>query len=285
MSAGSLTAILAALAASHAGPVFVGPDVAKSLVDSGATVLDSRGQKAWRAGHIASSSPIDWRDYRAGSGREGRLTDDLEALASALGALGVSTAKPVLVVGGGATGWGEEGRVYWMLDYLGHPDVRILDGGWPIWETAGLPTTTERVSAQPTTFAISPRPATRALLSQLTDASKRDVVFWDTREEREYLGATPYREQRGGHIPGARHLWFRDLMTDAGRLKNRGELRALLQARGIPLDAEIIAYCTGGVRSGFAYAVLKELGSQQAANYDGSMWEWSTEPTLPLETH
>ncbi|MEC8423779.1 MAG: rhodanese-like domain-containing protein, partial [Myxococcota bacterium] len=111
---------------------------------------------------------------------------------------------------------------------------------------------------------------------------EQDGVFWDTREQREFAGETPYRETRGGHLPGARHLWFKDLMTATGTLKNRGELRSLLTARSIPLDQPVIAYCTGGVRSGFAYAVLRELGAPTPANYDGSMWEWSADPERPL---
>lgn len=279
-----LLAALAALSAAHAGPVFVGTDVARGLLADGAVVLDARGEKAWKAGHAPGSAPIDWKDHRASWGREGRLSPDTGALGRALGALGVADDRPVLVLGAGKDGWGEEGRIYWMLDHLGHPDVRIVDGGWPVWTAAGLPVVTD--SARPAAGTFTPRrdEAARADVAEVAAGLDGGVVFWDTREAREYAGETPYMEPRGGHLPGAKHLWFKDLLTESGTLKNRGELKALLAARGIPLDQPVVAYCTGGVRSGFAYAVLKELGAASPANYDGSMWEWAADKDRPLAT-
>jgi len=277
-----LLAALAALSAAHAGPVFVGTEVARSLLDAGAVVLDARGPRSWAQGHLPGSAPVDWKDHRASWGREGRLTPDTATLGSTLGAIGVSDARTVLVIGGGREGWGEEGRIFWMLDHLGHPDVRIIDGGWPRWVEAGLPVTRDSTRPAPGTFTPKVRPDTRADTEAVAAGLESGVVFWDTREAREYAGETPYREARGGHLPGAHHLWFKDLLTEQGTLKNRGELRALLAARGIPLDAPVIAYCTGGVRSGFAYAVLRELGAPSPANYDGSMWEWAADGSRPL---
>ncbi|NOY25102.1 MAG: hypothetical protein GXP62_04430 [Oligoflexia bacterium] len=108
-------------------------------------------------------------------------------------------------------------------------------------------------------------------------------MFWDTREQREYDGATPYGEHRGGHIPGAAHVWFADLTDPRGMLLPQDQLRAILEAAGITPDHSIIAYCTGGVRSGFAVAVLRSLGYPRATNYDGGMWEWSSDKRHPLE--
>ncbi len=274
---------LAALSAAHAGPVFVGVDVAQRMVGEGAVVLDARGEKAWKAGHVPGSAPVAWTDHRDGWLREGRLTADAPGLAAKLGALGVRDDAPVLILGPGRDGWGEEGRIYWMLDYLGHNDVHIVDGGWPVWTDRGLPTTTDRVPPRPGVFTARPREGVRARVEEVAADLGGPVVFWDTREAREFAGETPYREARGGHLPGARHLWFKDLMQADGTLKPRGELRALLQQRGIPVEGEVVAYCTGGVRSGFAYAVLKELGSGQVANYDGSMWEWTADAARPVE--
>ena len=285
MNPGALFTLIASLSAAHAGPVFVGADVARKMLADGALVLDARGKKTWEAGHPPGSAPIDWKDHRQSWVRDGRLDADTEGLGRALAALGVRDDRPVLVVGAGREGWGEEGRIYWMLDHLGHPDVRIMDGGWPAWTASGLPTVTDRSRPAAGAFTPRPRPATQATLAEVTAGLEQGVVFWDTREAREYAGETPYMEPRGGHLPGAKHLWFKELMTETGTLKNRGELRALLMARGIPLDQPVIAYCTGGVRSGFAYGVLKELGATAPANYDGSMWEWTADADRPLTPH
>jgi thiosulfate/3-mercaptopyruvate sulfurtransferase len=121
-------------------------------------------------------------------------------------------------------------------------------------------------------------------LDQVAATSQSGGLIWDTREDREYTGATPYGEARGGHIPGAVGLWYGDLLATDGTLLAEPELRALLIARGIRPDRSVITACTGGVRSGFAYAVLRDLGYPQVANYDGSMWEWSADRSRTLTT-
>jgi len=114
-------------------------------------------------------------------------------------------------------------------------------------------------------------------------AAKRLLV--DTRELREFEGAVPYGESRGGHLPGAVHLHYSSLLNTLGALRDRDTLMARLRERGITADREIIAYCTGGVRSGWFVAVLADLGFTRVRNYAGSMWEWSAGPAdqYPLE--
>jgi thiosulfate/3-mercaptopyruvate sulfurtransferase len=99
-------------------------------------------------------------------------------------------------------------------------------------------------------------------------------VVLDTREPREYRGETPYGETRGGHVPGARHLFYKDLQAEDGRLLPPARLKARLAALGIGEGTEIVAYCTGGVRSGWVTTVLNDLGLR-ARNFAGSMWDWS----------
>lgn len=282
MSPAPLLTLLASLSAAAEGPVFVGTDVAMALLSHGALVLDARGKKAWKTGHAPGSAPINWRDHRQSWMRDGRLDPDLTRLGRKLGSLGVDSNRTVVIVGAGKNGWGEEGRIYWMLDHLGHPDVRIIDGGWPQWVDAGLPVVTGGPRPPARSFTPTRRPGSQAVLSDVVAGLDGSVTFWDTREAREYAGQTPYKESRGGHLPGAKHLWFKDLLTETGTLKGREELRTLLAARGIPLNQPVIAYCTGGVRSGFAYAVLRELGASAPANYDGSMWEWTSAADRPL---
>ncbi len=100
----------------------------------------------------------------------------------------------------------------------------------------------------------------------------------DVRTRAEYDGATPYGSVRGGHVPGAEHLEWTALFDEQGALRPRAELEALLPARG----ARVVAYCTGGVRSGFVYAVLRALGRDDVANYPGSWWEYAASD-LPVE--
>jgi thiosulfate/3-mercaptopyruvate sulfurtransferase len=100
-------------------------------------------------------------------------------------------------------------------------------------------------------------------------------VVIDARSPEEYAGATPHGESRGGHVPGARSLPFRELRGPDGRLLPRPALEAKLAAIGARPDTPVVAYCTGGIRSAWLVAVLADLGYAHVANYAGSMWEWS----------
>jgi thiosulfate/3-mercaptopyruvate sulfurtransferase len=88
-----------------------------------------------------------------------------------------------------------------------------------------------------------------------------DLVV-DVREPEEYAGAVLHGEARGGHIPGARSIPWQRLLTEDP---------------GIPVSSRIVVYCTGGVRSGMAWLMLRQRGYANVSNYDGSWWEWARE--------
>ncbi len=272
--------------------VFLSPQEASALLSAGAVALDARGESDWKRAHLPSSAPLGWMGLRDGLLRVGRLTADADRLREALQEVGVRQDGAVIVYDAGRDGWGEAGRIWWTLDYLGHSEVYILDGGLPAWISAGLATSSVSSPLPKGDFQPSPKEDRRAMLEEVESAAQLcargpcPTVFWDTREAREFAGATPYGESRGGHIPGAVHLWIGDLTDSQGMLLPAERLRSLLTTAGLPapaeVDKEIVAYCTGGVRSGFAAAVLRELGYDNVANYDGSMWEWSADRSRPM---
>lgn len=286
-----MTLLLLLLAPALAGDVFVSVDEAQALLDQGAVAIDTRGGDLFSSKpRIAGSVSLDWTELRDGPLKTGRLTDDMTRLQRELGARGVTAGTPVLVYDAGLDGWGEAGRAWWTLDYLGHDTTYILDGGLPAWTAAGKPVVRERTTPAPATFTPRPDEQARARLSEVAQALDActtgacDTVFWDTRQPDEYAGATPYGEARGGHLPGAVGLHYKDLLDAQGRLLPDAQLRAKLAAHGITPDKQVVAYCTGGVRSGFAAAVLEHLGYPRVQNYDGSMWEWSADGSRPLST-
>lgn len=222
----------------------------------------------------------------------GRLLDDDELLSEQLQRLNISTETPVIVVGEPLGGWGKAGRIAWMLRHLGHPQAVIVDGGYDALLATGLPSDTADVPMPPESEYRVQRVAELAIeleeLEQLVNEEDRagdEVVFVDTRERREYDGDTPYGEARGGHLPGAVHLHYEDLLDDDGYLLARDTLRRLLSNLGMNANHTIVAYCTGGVRSGWLVMVLRDLGFEDTRNYAGSMWEWSAlDPAqYPLE--
>jgi thiosulfate/3-mercaptopyruvate sulfurtransferase len=264
--------------------VFLSPEPAyERITQHKAVVLDARGRSA-RAPYLPGARTIDWRRFRDGWFRSGRLTGDRVRLQRALEERGIRSDRPVLVYAGMGAGWGEEGRIWWMLAYLGHRDVRILDGGIQAWERAGLPVHSRPARASlPGSFHPCPVPELRATAADITRNRDRWVLL-DVRTPAEFTGSTPYGEARGGHIPGALNIHWKKLLSSRGDLKPLSDIRSLLGAQGVAPDAEVVVvYCTGGVRSAFAQAVLIHAGFPQVRNYDASWWDWAATDSLPVE--
>lgn len=255
-------------------PPLVNSTQAQLLVSAGATVLDARSTLHFYAdGHLTTAVRVGWRIGTSGSPSDGSL-GAVDAAAAQFAALGVRNDLPVLIVGDWDAGWGEEGRVYWDLEYLGHKDVHVLRGGMRAW--TGPRSTISTWSASAGDFVADPDSAKRVSTAQLVAAlaAPSPPQVWDVRDASEFNGATPYGETRGGHIPNAVNMPWRELLT------------------AVPPQAQgpIVVTCTGGVRSGMAYLLLRDalrdastgaLGdvgdaSQvTVANYDGGMWEWA----------
>jgi thiosulfate/3-mercaptopyruvate sulfurtransferase len=247
-----------------------------------ATVLDARGVLDYWRGHVPGAVPIRWWAYRDGWLRTGRLPGDLDRLAGQLAALGVDDRRPVVVYGRAREGWGEEGRIAWMLHYLGHPDVRVLDGGFRAWVAAGGTVSRAVARRLPGAFSARPRAGVRATADDVARAARGEGAVLDVRSVREWNGATPYFESRAGHVPGAVHLEWTELLDAEGRVDRSGRALARLAALGVTPDRPVVVYCTGGVRSSQAFVALKALGFADVRNYDGSWWEWSADRSRPV---
>lgn len=245
-------------------PPIVDVAQAELLVSAGAIVLDTRSMVRFLAeGHIAQAARVSWRIGTSGALTDGALADPTAA-ASAFAALGVQSRLPVLVVGDWDAGWGEEGRVYWDLEYLGHADVHVLRGGMQAWtgDRTRSPVRSFSGTVSPSDFLAAPRASARVTTTQLASAVEgaSPPLVLDVRERAEFSGATPYGERRGGHIPGAVSAPWRELL-----------------AGGVPATQgrAVVVTCTGGVRSGMAYLALRNANIVTVANYDDGMWGWT----------
>ncbi|MGJ3250288.1 MAG: sulfurtransferase [Elainellaceae cyanobacterium] len=260
---------------------FVTPAQAIALIADGATLLDARSNRQHTRGMIDGSVAVSWQQFsQEDAPNRGKLLDDPTQLAEELQNVGVSNNVPIVVVGDPIRGWGEDGRIVWMLRTLGHQRAVLVDGGYDALVAAGTPTveSVSRSATTPGNFAIDRTPQWTIQRDDLKAAlDNPQWVIVDVREDREFAGHTPYGEQRGGHVPGAVHLYYKDLMDEHGTILPRRELLRVLAQHGIRPDAQIAAYCTGGIRSGWVTAVLTSVGLD-AKNYAGSMWEWAASP-------
>jgi thiosulfate/3-mercaptopyruvate sulfurtransferase len=174
-------------------------------------------------------------------------------------------------------------RVFWFLEYLGHPDVRVLDGGTHAWRERRLPMSTDPVEPKASTWHGTPTPALIATWQDvLARLAQPDAVIVDTRTDDEYLGRVA-RAKHAGAIPGAVHLEWTKNLTPDGLFKPVSELRRMYETLGVTPDREVVTYCQGGYRAAHTYLALRLLGFPRVRNYTGSWKEWGDRDDLPRE--
>lgn len=251
------------------------------------TVLDVRwvlgrddGHEQYLAGHVPGAAYVDLPTELADPpGRRGRHPlPDQDRLAEAMRRCGVSAARPVVVYddvsGTSAT------RAWWLLRYHGHPDVRVLDGGWSCWVKEGGPVEQGPVRPEPGDFQADPGHLPVLDAAGAARVAREGVLF-DARAPERYAGDVEPVDPVAGHIPGAQSVPTAEhIDTSTGRFWAPDRLRP---AYGVGPGVEIGAYCGSGVTATHTVFALALLG-RQAALYPGSWSEWITDPERPVET-
>ena len=176
-------------------------------------------------------------------------------------------------------------RLWWVLTYYGHTQAKVLNGGWQRWLHEGRPVSRDRSSPAPARF--TPQ-VNASMICRLDDVRARlerpDVVLLDVRSRAEWTGEDRQGNQRGGHLPGARHHdWLQTTSADERRVfKPAAELRYGFEDLGATPDKEIVTYCQVGLRAAHQAFVLALLGYERVRNYDASMAEWANRDDTSL---
>lgn len=174
-------------------------------------------------------------------------------------------------------------RGLWFLEYFGHQNVRVLDGGMQAWKKAGYPITTEAAPPKSSHFKSAEQRERLATAEDvLHSLDKKTVCILDTRSEDEYMGRN-IRAARGGAIPGAVHLEWTQNLDQEGKFKSAAELQSMYHKLGVTPDKEVVAYCQGGYRAAHTYLALRLIGFPRVRNYIGSWKEWGDRLDLPIE--
>lgn len=250
-------------------------DVRSSLADREA------GRREYRAGHLPGAIFLDLdTDLSSPPGRHGGrhpLPDPAQA-ATTFGAAGIGSGTRVVVYDDAAGMIA--GRLWWMLRWLGHERVQVLDGGVPAWLDAGGTLVTD--VPRPAQAAFEPRPRDDVavdrdwLLARLGDPG---VVVVDARAPERYRGEVEPIDPRGGHIPGAINRPYAENL-DGGRFRPLAEL--VDRYRDLQGAGTVVVYCGSGVSAAHDLMALEASGVTGARLYPGSWSDWVSYEDAPV---
>ena len=249
-------------------------------------IIDVRGEGAYTS-HSPGAVHSSWHEYSDPQATaKGLLDPDVARLEKRLQALGINHSSDVVVYSNPFDNWGDEGRMFWMLQYLGHKSVKVLDGGWPKWTAEHRPYEHEPIRPKPGNFKASVQPSVmidKQELKKLVKSPRRDTVIVDARSVEEYAGKEIDGLPRPGHIPSAVNIPWNGFLRQDATVKPLPALREMFHAFGMNERQEVITYCLGGLRSAWVYFLLKLAGYERVRNYPGSWWEWSRDFAAPAE--
>ena len=250
------------------------------LDDPSLRLIDVRPGERFAMGHIPGARHFDIYAVNCDDTDDAPLQSFTRMWAFLLARRGVSF-DDTIVFCGEITGM-TAARGLWFLEYLGHKNVHVLDGGFAGWEAAGLPVTRDATVASAVVFSFK---ADRDRLATYQDVlaaiDTDDTIVLDTRGRAEWTGEDR-RSAHGGTVPGSVHLEWVNHLTEQGTMKPAAELRALFEAHGVTPDKRIIALCQTGYRSAHAYLALRLLGYPDVRNYLGSWNEWGNRDGMPI---
>ena len=244
-------------------------------------IIDVRPAEDYANGHIPGATHFDLFGLSLVDTSEAPLKAFMIMIHHVLELRGVDETKQVVFYE--ANSGMRAARGVWFLEYYGHPNVKMLDGGFDAWKAAGAPVTSEAIPPKTATFkAVERREVLATAEDVLRSLNQKEIAILDTRSRGEFLG-THVRAARGGAIPGAIHIEWTDNIAADGKFKPNAELQAMYAKAGITPDKEVVSYCQGGYRAAHSYIALRLLGFPRVRNYIGSWKEWGDRIDLPLE--
>ena len=269
-------------------------NLAKHVDDPAFVIFDCRheltnpefGIKAYAQSHIPNArfAHLD-RDLAAPlTGRNGRHPlPDPNVFAGWLGRMGVSNDKQVIAYDNAAGVYGS--RLWWMLRWMGHQNVAVLDGGWQAWLAAERPVTAEVPVLKPSRFTGAPQKSPVDAKYVLEHLQSPDMVLIDARANDRYHGQNETIDPIGGHIPGARNRFFKENLTPQGFFKSPEQLRDEFRpfvGNGSP--EKIVSQCGSGVTACHNLLAMEIAGLKGGRLYPGSWSEWIGDPSRPRAT-
>lgn len=243
------------------------------------------GERAYGEGHLPGAFFMHLDRDLSGpkTGKNGRHPlPDPALLSEKLGAAGVSAATQVVVYddAGGMVA----GRLWWLLRWLGHENVALLDGGFNRWVKEDRPLTRDIPKASPVRFSGTAKAG--ALVSAdeiLAGLGDKERCLVDARAPDRFRGENETLDPLGGHIPGARNRFFKDNLDAEGLFRPAAELRREFLALLAGVSPEhAVMQCGSGVSACHNLIAMEIAGLRGARLYAGSWSEWCSDPARPV---
>lgn len=174
-------------------------------------------------------------------------------------------------------------RLWWLLSYLGHRKVYILDGGYSSWKEKGYPVSSDVPTFNRSNF--SPK-ISDSMVVDVNDVKKaietKSAILIDSREKNRFLGIEEPIDKIAGHIPGAVNSFWKDGLNEQGKWKASNEQTSRFSSI-VGVDEEVIVYCGSGITACPNILTLSEAGFENVKLYSGSWSDWISYPENPIE--
>ncbi len=240
-------------------------------------------REAYEAGHLPGAVFVDWlRDIVDPSAPVKMTVARADQFAALMSRLGIGDEHAVVVYDDS----GHIGpRLWWALNYYGHPAVRVLDGGFTKWVAEGRPVTTALPRHPPARFTARVVPDWRAAVQEVRERlGEATLALVDCRSSAEFRGEIG-RGEKVGRIPGAVNLPVGRLMEGEHKVwRSEADLRRLFEEAGVTPDRDVITYCNAGVSAAIGLFGARLLGYPRARNFAGSWYEWEHDSGNPIAT-